>query len=222
MKEFVKRLIGRLEEERAKGIYDSDNVITVKDAYRKSIKIVNQLAEEYKEKDCSKCSRRSWYQKGYADAEKNNGWIPCSERLPEANQKVLTCDKDGWISVNVNMPYIGVRNDFECGYYVAWQPLPAPFKKGSEQMGRLVDIDEVIRVAENTFPQEDVRKIAWVLCYTPTAYDVEKVEKELIKEMNIANYDQHNVKGGAIAHGKYMAYKNSIDIVKRGGIDGKI
>ena len=46
-------------------------------------------------------------------------------------------------------------------------------------MGRLVDIDEVIRVAENTFPQEDVRKIAWVLCYTPTAYDVEKVVEEL-------------------------------------------
>lgn len=60
----------------------------------------------------------------------SSGWIPCSERLPEANQKVLTCDKDGWISVNVNMPYIGVRNDFECGYYVAWMPLPAPYKEG--------------------------------------------------------------------------------------------
>ena len=60
----------------------------------------------------------------------SSGWIPCSERLPEANQKVLTCDKDGWISVNVNMPYIGVRNDFECGYYVAWMPLPAPYQKG--------------------------------------------------------------------------------------------
>lgn len=70
MKEFVEKLIGRLEKERAKGIYDSDNVITVKDAYRKSIKIVNQLAEEYNNEDCSKCSRRSWYQKGYKDAEK--------------------------------------------------------------------------------------------------------------------------------------------------------
>ena len=75
-------------------------------SYLHSIEIVNELAEEH-----------------------NNGWIPCSERLPEANQKVLTCDKDGWISVNVNMPYIGVRNDFECGYYVAWQPLPQPYKE---------------------------------------------------------------------------------------------
>ena len=42
-------------------------------------------------------------------------------------------------------------------------------------MGRLVDIDEVIRIAENTFPQEDVRKIMWVLCHTPTAYDISKM-----------------------------------------------
>lgn len=75
--------------------------------YEKALNIANELTEEY-----------------------NNGWIPCSERLPEANQKVLTCDKDGWISVNINMPYIGVRNDFECGYYVAWMPLPAPYKEG--------------------------------------------------------------------------------------------
>ena len=46
-------------------------------------------------------------------------------------------------------------------------------------MGRLVDIDEVIKVAENTFPQEDVRKIMWVLCHTPTAYDISKVVGEL-------------------------------------------
>ena len=52
MKEFVEKLIGMLEKERAKGIYDFDNVITVKDAYRKSIKIVNQLAEEYNNDVC--------------------------------------------------------------------------------------------------------------------------------------------------------------------------
>ncbi len=58
-----------------------------------------------------------------------HSWIPCSERLPEVNVPVLTCDKSGWISVHINMPYIGnVKNDFECGYYVAWQPLPAPYK----------------------------------------------------------------------------------------------
>lgn len=112
MKEFIEKLIERLEER--KKIILSHKIVDAEDesmifAYNEAINIVKELAEEY-----------------------NNGWIACSERLPEANQKVLTCDKDGWISVNVNMPYIGVRNDFECGYYVAWMPLPAPYQKGSE------------------------------------------------------------------------------------------
>jgi len=64
--------------------------------------------------------------------EYNNGWIPCKERLPEENAVVLTCDKEGWISVNVYMPYMGAKNDFECGYYEAWRPLPEPYKSGVE------------------------------------------------------------------------------------------
>lgn len=121
MKEFVEKLIGRLEEEREISYADFYEYLMKYELYNdfdedddwfykgliRAISIVNQLTEEY-----------------------NNGWIPCSERLPEVNQKVLTCDKDGWISVNVNMPYMGVRNDFKCGYYVAWMPLPAPYQKG--------------------------------------------------------------------------------------------
>ena len=95
-------------------------------------------------------------------------------------------------------------------------------------MGRLIDADDLIEhikkykfgAITNDSEREYTREV--MLCFVngiSTAYNVEKVEKELIKEMNIANYDQHNVKGGAIAHGKYMAYKNSIDIVKRGGVD---
>lgn len=79
MKEFVEKLIGRLENRikynelchkefpNAKMNFTYEVQIN---AYKNAIEIVNQLAEEYKEKDCSKCSRRSWYQIGYADAEK--------------------------------------------------------------------------------------------------------------------------------------------------------
>ena len=42
---------------------------------------------------------------------------------------VLTCDRNGWISVNVNNSYGSIKNDFECGYYVAWMPLPEPYKE---------------------------------------------------------------------------------------------
>ena len=124
MKEFIEKLIGRLEEISVSR--DNDGVINgcnmgicedddcLKCLKKKVISIVNELAEEYIN----------------TSTDTSSGWVACSERLPEANQKVLTCDKDGWISVNVNMPYIGVRNDFECGYYVAWMPLPAPYKAG--------------------------------------------------------------------------------------------
>ena len=65
--------------------------------------------------------------------EYKGGWIPCSERLPEVNVPILTCDKEGWISVNINIPYLGgVKNDFECGYYVAWMPLPTPYQPKGE------------------------------------------------------------------------------------------
>ena len=105
MKEFVEKLISGLEELKSEVTSLAD--IVWNNAVKMCIDKANQLAEEY-----------------------NNGWIPCSERLPEANQIVLTCDKDGWMSVNVNMPYAGVKNEFECGYYVAWMPLPEPYHKG--------------------------------------------------------------------------------------------
>lgn len=75
MKEFVEKLIGRLEESKdwieeypCTGARCPDEIEIVRlDTIKE---IVNQLAEEYNNKDCSQCSRRSWYQKGYADAEK--------------------------------------------------------------------------------------------------------------------------------------------------------
>ena len=48
MKEFTDKLIEKLEEEQAKGLYDFDSVADVKGAWGKAIQIVNQLAEEYK------------------------------------------------------------------------------------------------------------------------------------------------------------------------------
>lgn len=136
MKEFIEKLIGRLEEKVAE--YDVRIQRRNGDCYyderqnqkklderargiEQAIEIVNQLAEEYNQEKPRK-------------TKKNQEWIPTSERLPEKNAIVLTCDKDGWISVKVNMPYAGVKNDFECGYYTAWMPLPEPFtpKEGRE------------------------------------------------------------------------------------------
>lgn len=80
-------------------------------------------------------------------------------------------------------------------------------------MGRLVDIDEVIKVAENTFPQEDVRKIMWVLCHTPTAYDISKVVAEL-EEMPNREADHYYANSNDV-----IDREDAIDIVKRGGVE---
>lgn len=67
--------------------------------------------------------------------EYNNGWIPCSERLPE-EYTVLCCDKYG--EMIIGHPYFdevsdtnySSESDNEMMYNcVAWQPLPEPFKE---------------------------------------------------------------------------------------------
>ena len=65
MKEFIDKLIGRLEELKTEALDKWDGGASHR-AYSKAIDIANELAEEY-----------------------NNGWIPCSERLPEAEERVL-------------------------------------------------------------------------------------------------------------------------------------
>lgn len=117
MKEFVEKLICRLEEliehyHCFEEDYFKDRIM----GYVDSKIIVNQLAEEY-----------------------NNGWIPVSERLPENPCWTITCDEEE------NIHIFFYRNGYfceSCGgkpiteqnarYYVpiAWQPLPAPYQKG--------------------------------------------------------------------------------------------
>ena len=66
MKEFIEKLIGRLEEKVVNRTFD-ESIKTKNLAYKEAIEIVNQLAEEYRQ-----------------DLDKNSqGWISCSERLPE-------------------------------------------------------------------------------------------------------------------------------------------
>lgn len=83
-------------------------------------------------------------------------------------------------------------------------------------MGRLVDIDEVIRIAENTFPQEDVRKIMWVLCHTPTAYDISKVVAELEELKNDRDCQTYCYE---FYKKKCKNYDKAIDIVRKGGVE---
>ena len=124
MKEFVEKLIERLEEEYLQAEKDMELSDTCDEAsrcggraaaYEKAQKIVNQLAEEYK-----------------------GGWIPVSERFPDTDEYILLSFS------NFSVPLVGRWEEDEDGgaFYVgdetetcvsqdifvnAWQPLPTPY-----------------------------------------------------------------------------------------------
>ena len=77
-----------------------------------AIQIVQEVAEEY-----------------------NNGWIACSERLPENIYTVVIYVKDikrptfGWYSNIVGWNLVEKDLELKDFTVIAWQPLPEPFKE---------------------------------------------------------------------------------------------
>lgn len=117
-------------------------------------KIIEKLEEELKlaDKEKERCIKENHlqfdYAKGYSngvanaieivkrEAEKyNNGWIPCSERLPEESlQSVM-----GWDEYRERICFVHfIRGRFILGddtdsvNIIAWQPLPAPYQPTRE------------------------------------------------------------------------------------------
>lgn len=81
--------------------------------------------------------------KGIKFVERNNGWIPCSERLPNEKERLESYCRNVWGSEFIvmiegaNRPttlYIKMNEDIwfddNHDYYnvIAWQPLPEPYE----------------------------------------------------------------------------------------------
>lgn len=67
------------------------------------------------------------------DEEHNNGWIPCSERLPEDGTRVIACLKHGLVT-ELKYKSAGVFegiNEYVAEVIDAWQPLPEPYREES-------------------------------------------------------------------------------------------
>lgn len=92
-------------------------------------------------------------------------------------------------------------------------------------MGRLLDMEEIIKFAKTTYPTEDVKKITWLLCHTPTAYDVDKVVEGLeeIKGQGCVGVKckdckyTHNCFEGERAEN--VVIDKAIEIIRRGGVE---
>jgi hypothetical protein len=132
MKEFIDKLIERLEEKERNCLHNqivfekkhSLRLATICEikagVYNDAIKISNKLAEEYK------LFGKTEQVKG--------GWIPVSERLPKEDERILCLHSDGFIDCGVLIgetwccdmdEYAVIRDDI-----YAWMPLPAPYTEG--------------------------------------------------------------------------------------------
>lgn len=63
--------------------------------------------------------------------DKNNGWIPCSKRLPEDGTRVIACFKHGLVT-ELKYKSAGIfegTNEYVAEVIDSWQPLPEPYRK---------------------------------------------------------------------------------------------
>lgn len=84
-------------------------------------------------------------------------------------------------------------------------------------MARLIDADNLNFEGQN-YNKSQMKAILDFIDKQPTAYDVEKVVEALEEQQEYYSFDFDNDLDCA----KYKAYKNAIDIVKRGGADGNV
>ena len=135
MKKSIEKIIEKLEEYRDENLVEHDS------------KMANHCKQDCDDiNDCTLCVWDKAIEIVKQEAEKfvpdtnvgNNGWIPCSEKLPELRQDVLiTVKYTGFMGMHgywIQTGHMEVENDWwgNCagGEVIAWQPLPEPYAKG--------------------------------------------------------------------------------------------
>ena len=121
MQAAFKKIIEKLEEKQDIFLYeDSDYGEGKYNAFDEAIEIVKQEAEKF----------------GRDTNVGSNGWIPCSEKLPEVRQDVLVTVKyTGFMGMHgywIKTGHMEAENDWwgDCagGEVIAWMELPSAYR----------------------------------------------------------------------------------------------
>ena len=137
MKEVFEKIIEKLEEYRDENLVEHDS------------EMANHCKQDCNDvNDCTLCVWDKAIEIVKQEAEKfvpdtnvgNNGWIPCSEKLPELRQDVLVTVKyTGFMGMHgywIKTGHMEAENDWwgDCagGEVIAWQPLPQPYQPKGE------------------------------------------------------------------------------------------
>lgn len=108
----------------------------VKELLKKYIEADNQILEE-RDAFVTYVELIDELQEAIEQDEKENGWIPVSERLPEEHKAVIATVKyNGFLGMYgtwLKTAFIGDYGEWngECigGEVIAWMPLPKPYKE---------------------------------------------------------------------------------------------
>lgn len=69
-------------------------------------------------------------------ADAVQGWIPCSEMLPEVGEIcLLTVHEYGWNCKDYTRVIIGEYSDNYADHILAWMPLPEPYEPKTKRRG---------------------------------------------------------------------------------------
>ena len=85
-------------------------------------------------------------------------------------------------------------------------------------MGRLIDADKLLEELKQYHPLSLSHGILSDIEYFPTAYDVDKVVDELMERYYSCDLDLIETNGSEYEDGRFDAYNDAIEIVKRGGV----
>ena len=149
MQTIFEKIIEKVEElhERYINQYGAVGGNPMAFSVKECMEIVKQEAAAYEEcyKDCGDCeayNKEKHHCPKFCKViketvkeieENNNGWIPCSDRLPKYGEVVMCFCANSGITISC-ITHKGVKPSKSVRFgqhsVIAWQPLPQPYTKG--------------------------------------------------------------------------------------------